>query len=111
MNHKKLLTTLHRELTRVALLSVLGLLFILASPFLAEQTNIVALAPWGLFLGGAFFVAAISHVMRRAFFPQLDLQLIARLALLHPIGAGLVFLGVCWVLAALIGVNGSMLRL
>lgn len=109
---KKLLGTLHRELTRVAMLVAVGLLFITVSPILAMAVNIPALSPWGLFLGGAFFVAAISHVMRRALFPQLDLQLIAIHAMKNnSTAAAVVFLGICIVLASFIFVNGSMLRM
>ncbi len=106
------LTVLRREVNRVALLIVVGLLFVVYSPDLALATNIPALSPWGLFLGGAFFVAAVSHVMRRVLFPRLDLQLIAIEAIeKRNTAAAVVFLGICLVLAAFILINGSMLRL
>lgn len=109
---KQLFGFAHRELTRVVLLVFIGLVFIVLSPYAAIETSIPALSPWGLFLGGSFIIAALSHIMRRALFPQLDLQSIAKKAMTDSaVGAGLVFLGVCLVLAAFIFVNGSMLRL
>ncbi len=108
----KILTTMHREVTRVVTLVAIGLFIMALSPTAAEQTNLPALSPWGLFLGGSFIVAAISHIMRRALFPQLDLQLIAHEAInKRNTAAAVVFLGVCIVIAAFLLVNGSMLRL
>jgi hypothetical protein len=108
----QLLKTLQREFNRVSLLLALGLILILISPGLAEFLMIPALSPWGLFLGGSFFVAAMSHIMRRALFPKLDLQLIAIHAVKNNnIAAALIFLGVCVVLAAFLIINGSMLRI
>lgn len=104
--------TLHREISRVALLVVIGAIMIALSPALALATNTPALSPWGLFIGGAFITAAVSHIMRRALFPQLDLQLIAKKAVSeNNIGAALVFIGVCLVLTAFVFTTGSMLRL
>ncbi len=109
---KKILTTMHRELSRVLALVLIGLIIIVLSPYAAEQTGIAALSVWGLFLGGCFIVAAFSHIMRRALFPRLDLQSIALDAIRKENVAGaIVFLGVCIVLAAFLFMNGSMLRI
>ena len=106
------LKKIHREVTRVVALVLVGLAFIVFSPPLALALNIPALSPWGLFLGGAFFVCAISHIMRRLLFPGHDLQLIAKKAINgENVGAGLVFLGMCIVLAAFIVMNGSVIRM
>lgn len=55
-------------------------------------------------------LAALSHLTRRVLFPRLDLQELGLKAAEHPIGAGVVFLGISSVLAVLIVANVSMLR-
>lgn len=50
-----------------------------------------------LFMG---MFALMSHVLRKVFFPYVDMQKFSDAALGNPIGAALVFMGVCIVIAA-----------
>ncbi len=99
-----------RDLPRVLSFFALGALMIFGSTWFAGLVNEPAFAPWGLFIGGAFLVAGLVHIIRRLVFPKLDLQLIAITALNTPTGAGLVFLGMCLVIAAFVTMLGAMLR-
>lgn len=92
-----------------ALRQLLGL-----APLLADARAWLLLAPALLVLAQdgpmleAFSVAAamlvalagLSHVLRKLLFPYIDLEVVAKAAMLTGSGAGLVFLGVCAVLAA-----------
>lgn len=98
------------DLIRTIPCIVAGLISIYGSKPLALWVGEPAFAAWGLFIGAAFFAAALSHIMRRAVFPSLDLSQYARKALESPAGAGMVFLGVCIVISAFIALNGAMLR-
>lgn len=95
---------------KVLPLLVLGLIFIVGGLPLAKATGLDFLAPWGLFLGGTFWAAALSHVLRRTLFPWLDLQVLTDIAKTHPVGAAIVFFGVCYVLASFVNLTGAMLR-
>jgi len=104
-------TLKHRRLPDVARLLILvaiasGVLF-LSTP-LAIALNEPALAAWGMYTGLGLYGAALSHVLRRVFFPYLDLKSIAQKSCEWPSGAGMVFLGVCIVLAAFIVMMGSL---
>ena len=55
-------------------------------------------------------LAGISHILRRIFFPDLDLHAIAFKAIETPEGASRVFIGVCLVLAVLLVLPVVMLR-
>ncbi len=54
-------------------------------------------------------IAGISHIVRRILFPSIDLKEFAKSAIFNPIGAALVFLGVCIVLSTFIVVNVMLL--
>lgn len=106
------LQILIREIPRVLILLVLAVLFIWGSTPLALAIDFPAVATWGLFFGGCFIAVALSHLCRRLLFPRLDLQTIAFLAYQdNNRGAGLVFLGICIVLASFVLLTGSALRL
>lgn len=54
-------------------------------------------------------IAGISHIIRRIFFPSIDLKEFSREALNHPLASAIVFLGVCIVLSTFIVVNVMLL--
>ena len=56
------------------------------------------------------FIAAASHLMRKVFFPQISLTDLYTEAKAHPLGAGIVFLGITLVLSSLIFVNVMLLN-
>ena len=118
----KLFQVLHRELTRMVLMILVGFALIHFTPELAVAFAIPALSPWGLFVGGMLLAAAVSHLMRRLLFPKLDLQLIAFRAvggrqpdgkyMDHPsMPAAVVFATICAILGLLLYLNASLLRL
>jgi len=76
----------------------------------AQFTGIAALAPWSLWIGGSLIVYSISHVLRRLHFPSLDLQLIAKVAMESPTGAGLVFIGICMFICTLMAMLLTAIR-
>lgn len=99
-----------RDVPRFFAILAIGALLIYGSPMFARFADEPAFAPWGLFIGGGFIIAALTHLIRRLLFPKLDLQLIAVDAMKSPTGAGLVFLGICLILAVYVSMFGSMLR-
>lgn len=109
---KAKLEAVQREVFRVAVLIIIGLMMIHLSPQYAMAWGIPALSPWGLFVGGMFIAAALSHIMRRALFPKLDLQAIATRAIMHEsMSAAVVFVAICAVLITLLILTASMLRM
>lgn len=98
------------DILRVAAMILAATLLMDWSLPIAQHFDRPALAPWGLLAAMGVYAAAISHVLRRCFFPYLDLMQVAFKAMTHPIGAGLVFVGVCVVLAALLSLMSGSAR-
>jgi hypothetical protein len=100
-----------RDVWLVVVLMIIGMVLVVLSTPLATAVGEPAFAPLGLFTGGVFFIAALSHIIRRLFFHPLYLYSFAMKAFETPTGAGLVVLGMCLVLASFVLVMGGMLRL
>lgn len=98
------------DAVRVTVMVVVAVVLLVASTPAAQVLGEPALAPWGMFAGLAVFGVALSHVFRRALFPYLDLRDVAYRAMTAPAGAGLVFLGVCVVLASMLVLMGGVGR-
>lgn len=98
------------DVARVVGLIALATLLVMMSTPLALEIGEPAYAPWGLFAGLALYGVALSHVLRRVMFPYIDLKIVAHTASPHPIGAGIVFLGVCLVLASFIFLMGNVVH-
>jgi hypothetical protein len=98
------------EVLMMLIIIAIGFAFIFTSTPFAQWVGEPAFAPWGLFVGGSFFVVALSHVLRRLLFPDLKLHSIAMTATSSPTGAGLVFLGVCLVVTAFVMTMGAAIR-
>lgn len=117
LNKRSPLQHLHREVTRVFLMVLIGFALIHFSPELATTLGIPAFSPWGLFIGGLLIAVAVAHIARRLLFPKLDLQLIARRAIGDEFGrsgsmpAAVVFASLCAILGLLISLSASMLKL
>ena len=102
--------SLLQDFWRVAALFALGAILIAIATPLAQWVGEPAFSPWGLFFGGSFVIAALSHIVRRIFFHPISMHKTGEKALENPIGAGLVFLGICLVLSAFVLVMGGMIR-
>lgn len=69
---------------------------------------IIAVIDWPLVKSLGFsllflsFFALASHLLRKVLFPYLDMETLAFAARQNPIGAAIVFLGICIVLAAMV---------
>lgn len=94
------------DVGRVLGMWALGLLLLRGSTPLAVLLGMPELAVIGLGAGWGCITAGTSHVLRRLFFPGLDLRQIMRIAVGDK-QAGLVVLGICLVLAALILSTGQ----
>lgn len=99
-----------RDLSRVLGLLAIVAVLLLASVWMPKLTGEAVLAPLASTIAITAAVAAFSHLNRRLLFPRLDLQDIARTACGSPAGAGLVFIGICGVLAVIINGAVSLLR-
>jgi hypothetical protein len=95
------------DVLRVGGILLIGLIILKLSTPLAILLGEPGLAPFGMWSGLACLGGAVSHVLRRMFFPYLNMGAIAKIACREPKGAGTVFLGACLVLAALILTMGS----
>ncbi len=73
---------------------------------IAQFFNRPELGAWGMFGALALYGAFLSHVLRRIYFPYLDMRKLAEQAT----EKGLVFLGVCIVLAALLLTTTTLVR-
>jgi hypothetical protein len=103
-------TAFFRDLMRLVPLILVGALLVLCAAPVAKVLNEPTFAAWMVMCGAGFFLAALSHVLRRMLFPQMDLQKYAQAARQDPVGAGLVFVGVCIVLAAFVMAMGGIFK-
>lgn len=98
----KINTTLKRDIMRIFALFVAATIMLVIDEPLALYLKRPELAPWLMFAGLALYGTALSHIVRRLFFPYVDLKVVALEARKGSTGAGLVFVGVCVVLAVLL---------
>lgn len=99
-----------RDLNRIGALLVIALVLIIASPFVARWLDEPALAGIGLSVGWVIGLAAFSHITRRILFSYVGMREFSKAAVQSPVGAGLVFLGVCLVLAVLMLCGATLAR-
>ena len=95
-----------RDLWRLAPLLIAASLLLWVSPSVAMFFGRPELSAWGMFTALSLYGVALSHVLRRLFFPYLDLKRLAEQAQ----EKGLVFLGVCVVLAACLMLMSGLVR-
>lgn len=79
------------ELKRVVPFLILGLLALLP---MWDASQVVL-----YFVGVAGLIAIATHILRKAYFPYIDLEIFVRKALEHPIGAAIVAASVIYLLA------------
>lgn len=67
-----------------------------------------SLAALGLWMGWIMVAGgALAHIVRRIMFPYIDMRNVAAEGVKSPVGAGLVFLGMCFVIGCLVLASGS----
>jgi hypothetical protein len=81
---------------------VLAVVILLLGPALAQAIGRPEVSLWLTAIAGALFAAGLSHVIRRVWLPYVELMATIKRASEHPIGAGLVALGVLVLLSALV---------
>jgi hypothetical protein len=84
----------------------LGSAVVLASLFLTDPDQGIATGMLVLALVTPLLAVAFAHLARRSLFDYLDLEEVAERAKGSPTGSGLIFVGVCIVIAALLGLFG-----
>lgn len=97
-----MLKDLFTDAWRIIALLVVSLGLFFASPRVADWLLVPEWQTYGTLISFLFGGLAVAHVARRLLFPSVGLGRLAELASDDPRGAGLVFLGVCLVLAAII---------
>lgn len=95
-----------RDLIRLLPLLAAAVLLLWASGDLGQLFGRPELTLWSSFAALTLFGVALSHVLRRMFFPYLDLRKLAEQAN----EKGLVFLGVCIVLGASLMLMSGLVR-
>jgi hypothetical protein len=76
---------------------------------LAKLLDEPAFASWGMLTGLMVYGCGVVQILRRMYFPYIDLRIIVDLACKNAIGAGLTMLGVCFVVGCLIISMGGLL--
>lgn len=96
------------DAVRTVLPIVIGAILIFGSIPVAKWVDEPSLATLGLWMGWMMVAGcALAHVVRRIMFPYIDLSKVAARGTQSPVGAGLVFLGVCFVIGCLVLASGS----
>jgi hypothetical protein len=83
-----------------------GTALVLASLLMTDPDGGMATGLGLLAVASGVIKVAFAHLARRGLFDYLDLQRVAEKAQQTPLGAGLVFVGVCLVISALLGLFG-----
>jgi hypothetical protein len=98
------------DFARVSGVFIVATVLVAVSAPLADLVGEPAYAPWLLFAGLALYGVGLSHILRRVLFPYIDLKSFSESARHEPTGAGLVFVGVCLVLAAFVSLMGNVVH-
>lgn len=96
----KLVADLWSDAWRIAGILITALVVLKCSPYIAGALHEPMLETFGVFTGFLLMGAATCHVLRRLLFPNVGMRRAAAVAMTYPTGAGLVFLGICIVLAS-----------
>lgn len=96
------LADLYADIWRVAGILIAALVVLKLSPLIAGALLEPGIEVFGVYTAMLLGGVAISHVVRRFLFPGIGMRRTAGEASITPQGAGLVFLGMCIVLASVI---------
>jgi hypothetical protein len=111
MNLKRMAKNWAHDLMLVTVMVAIGQMIVYFSVPFALWVGVPAFSAWGLFTGGAFYVMALSHILRRLYFTPMSMKDACTLAMRDKnTAAGLVFLGMCIVLATVVYTLSNMLR-
>lgn len=101
---------LRRDGVRIVGTTMLASLFLAIDEPLAIFLRRPELAPWFMFAGLALYGTVVAHIVRRIMFSYLNMGEVAAEARKGNTGAGLVFLGVCFVLGILMLMMTSLAK-
>lgn len=99
---KNVILDLWSDAWRVSGILIAAIVVLLGSPFAAGALGEPGIEVFGVYTAMLLGGVAISHVVRRFLFPGIGMRRTAGEASTTPQGAGLVFLGMCLVLASVI---------
>lgn len=99
---KNVLPDLWSDAWRVAGILIAALVVLFLSPYVAGALLEPGIEVFGVFTAMLLGGVAVAHVVRRLLFPGIGMRRTAKDASITPVGSGLVFLGICLVLAAVI---------
>ena len=107
---KNFLRMMLSDLRRIVPLIVIGWIIIRFSPAFAVWSKEPAYSAWGLFIGGSFYAGAMTYTLRRMILPKIEVTPLVREAVKTPTGAGLVFLGICFIMGMTLMLFGSAIK-
>lgn len=86
----------------------LGTLLVAFALFMTDVDRGASTAIWFLGAASGIIAVALAHLSRKGLFDYIDMQEYAKKAAETPLGSAIVFLGVCVVVNALIGLFGHL---
>lgn len=102
--------TIKSDLLRVGLIMTLAVVLLVTAEPAAHLFGQPAFAVWGMFAALSLFGVALAHLLRRLSFSYIDMRFHANNAKRSAEGSGLIFLGVCLVIASFISLLGNVVH-
>ncbi|WP_374353725.1 hypothetical protein [Chitinimonas sp.] len=93
---------MYRDIKRILPLLIVAALLIGGASWFAGLIGRPELAASLQWIGIAVAATGVAHIQRRILLPKIDLQALGSKASEQPTGAGLAFLGLCYLVATLI---------
>jgi multisubunit Na+/H+ antiporter MnhB subunit len=87
-------------------LLIIGSFLCLLALFLTDPDKGASTGIWVVGMATGIIAVAMSHISRKGLFDYINLEEFAKRAYESPIGAGIVFMGVCMVVSSLLMVFG-----
>lgn len=98
------------DVRRLVMLAVIVILFNEVDKFFNFTTQYAYITALLTSTSIVLVVAAVSHIVRRILFPTIYMGEFAKKAMEDPIGAALIYLGICIVTAVFVVVNIQLLN-
>lgn len=99
---KNVILDLWSDALRVSGILIAAIIVLLSSPFVAGALGEPGIEVFGVYTAMLLGGVAVAHVVRRLLFPGIGMRRTANDASTSPVGSGLVFIGICIVLASVI---------